>query len=740
MAQILLNDSPAIHNVASNLQNVPDQALPSTLKTSPHDFLQPPSSLHAASLIFAKRFLDPLAATTSDAQNQRLQASRRKRKRGEGDDLNFHRPLQLKEVHLDGFKIQQIWEQARRVLDTSRDEAERSLQKIQQDRNYLDRSEDAGKNGHDGGEAVRSRDKASVNEPDLATSDMQGAKADKVGDLSEHSSGSSMNYQELDANEIKDDSILEDVDSLNGLETSEYPDENSDPGEESKETFVADKLGLNDGFFSIDDFNRQSEFLEHQDARGDNNGTASDEEDVDWDVDPLATDPLGVRDKDFLDNTAVDEVDDEEDGPTFDNADLNVSDDLESDEDLEKGVQIEDIGAMNNTNDIKYADFFAPPPRKILKTGRGRALPKTQPPSKTIASHEQEEEDLQRTISAVRRDILEDDLTSNEGDRGEDAEPRSSHQQRQAALTAEIRRLEVAAVAKRDWTLSGEARATDRPINSLLEEDIEFERAGRPIPVITQEVSEDIEALIKRRILSREFDEVIRRRPENLATGGGDTRRGRFELEDTKPQQSLAEVYEAEHLRTVDPDGSTDKRDKRLKEEHAKIQQMWKDVSAKLDALSSWHYKPKPPSATINVVADVPTISMEDARPSVGGAVGEESMLAPQEIYRGGEARNKMEEVITGSGLPVGREEMTRDEKTRRRRREKERIRKAGGIVPANAARQVGRKREEKQGIIGDLKKGGVKVIGKKGEIKDVEGRDVSNTAAARTRGGGYKL
>ena len=53
---------------------------------------------------------------------------------------------------------------------------------------------------------------------------------------------------------------------------------------------VKDRFGLNDGFFSIDDFNKQSQFLEDQDARGDpNDGAASDEEDIDWEGDPLAT-------------------------------------------------------------------------------------------------------------------------------------------------------------------------------------------------------------------------------------------------------------------------------------------------------------------------------------------------------------------------------------------------------------------------------------------------------------------
>lgn len=721
-----------------DLHPASDHTLLATLATSSHTFLQPPPSLHAASLVLAKRYLDPLAASTSDAQIQRQQDRRRKRKRGEVDDYHSVKPLQLREIHLEGFRIDQVWEQARRVLDATRLEIERSLSatQLRQDKTVAP----GNTINHHGPNRKLVRFRSSEDEADEHEVDGDGFAVED--DLLEGSEGPVMDEVEHVDSQVEDEEMLDEDDLAEVLDEDDL--EASDVDEGSKETFIPDKLGLNDGFFSIDEFNRQSEFLEQQDARGENDGAASDEEDIDWDADPLATSSSRKAGQSREDEAAG-ESEDKEDGPTFGDADINGPDTSDSDEASENGVEMEDIGALNNTNDIKYAEFFEPPPRKATKSRR-RALPKTQPPPSVSTPGQQTEDDLQRTISAVRRDIFEDDLTPSEDEAGSDInDSRSSHQKRQAALTAEIRRLEAAAVAKRDWTLSGEARATDRPINSLLEEDLEFERAGKPIPVITQEVSEDIEALIKRRILAREFDEVIRRRPGNLATGTAHVGRGRFELDDTKAQQSLAEIYEADHLQTVDLEGYTDKRDEKLKREHANIEAMWKDVCAKLDALSSWHYKPKPPSASLNIVADVPTISMEDARPAAGGDVGGESMLAPQEIYKAGEGRDKKSEVATRSGLPVGREEMTRDEKVRRRRREKERIRKAGGVVPGkkegNGARQVGKKEKERQGVIGDLKKGGVRVIGKKGEIRDVEGKAVRGQGAVNGKGGGgYKL
>lgn len=736
----------AAHPAAADLHPSSDQTLTFALSSSAHSFLQPSPSLHAAALVLAKRYLDPLATATSEAQVQRRQIARKKRKRGESDSYGSQKPLQLKEVHLDGFTIDQVWEQARRVIDASRSEVERSLPALLQEQIHETARTSTTKKSREKEATVRFKefdeDGFEVDSSDKGEETADGDDLMELdGPLAETESTDMDDEEGKDVDSGEGSEIFGDGDPASFLDEKDLA-ELSGSEDQSEEVFIPDKNGLNDRFFSIDNFNRQSEFLEQQDNRGEGDGSASDEEDVDWDADPMTNTgsvSRGARGGDR--DGGAEESEDEGSGPTFGNADLNGPGLSESDDASDSGAQMEDTGAINNTNDIKYADFFAPPPQKFTKGSRKRALPKTQPPPSTTTAPSGTEEDIQRTISAVRRDIFEDDLTASDSDgqKSDPSGPRSSHQKRQALLTAEIHRLEAASVAKRDWTLSGEARAADRPLNSLLEEDLDFERAGKPIPVITQEVSEDIEALIKRRILAKDFDEVIRRRPDNLATGGGkDVRRGRFELEDTKPSQSLAEMYEEDHLKKVDPAGYVDKSDEKLKREHAKIEALWKDVSAKLDALSSWHYRPKPPSADIKIVADVPTVQMEDARPAAGGAVGGESMLAPQEVYKAGENRDKKSEVVTGSGLPVGREEMSRDEKTRRRRREKERIRKAGGLAPKPG--EGGKKAVERKGVVGELKKGGVRVIGKKGEIRDVEGKTVKGQAVGVTGAGGYKL
>ena len=50
------------------------------------------------------------------------------------------------------------------------------------------------------------------------------------------------------------------------------------------------------------------------------------------------------------------------------------------------------------------------------------------------------------------------------------------------------------------------------------------------------------------------------------------------------------------------------------------------------------------------------------------------------------------------------------------------------------------KKEKEKKEVVGQLKRGGVKVIGKKGELRDVEGRAAESRKGAGIGGGGFKL
>merc|ERR1711939_644905 len=742
----MANDSSASSSMTStshtmtafpSLPNTSSTAKPSTMASpmanllealapeNRHAFIAPTSSLPDASLGFVKETLDSFAGKLGEEQAERLKEQRKQRKRGEAG-MDDGEVLKIRKIYTEGFEVEQVWEQARRVIDAQRGDAERALEELGE---FEGESDEAADEGFEVGSDDESMEDDGENVDDEMAEE-EDEESEGLGDEEE-------DFEGLDGEEGFDE------------EDDEDEDENGAPAG----LYVEDPHKLNDGFFSIDEFNKQTEFLEQQDAAADPyTGEASDEEDIDWDADPSGLAPKPVLSSkraaamDVEDDGEEGEEDDEdeEDGPTFGNVDLNApegeSDDGSEDDDREQ----DPIG--DNTNNILYKDFFEPPPRKVGKAEmQASYLERQAKRAAQPTTTNDDEAGIERAIADVRRDLFDDesDQSGSEDalsdvEAGDPKSRKSAHERRQAKIAEEIRRLEAASVAKREWTLAGEARAADRPLNSLLDEDLDFERTGKPVLEVTAEVSESIEELIKRRILAQEFDEVIRRRPETETATS--SRRGLFELDDSKPQQSLAEMYEEEHVKAHNPDTYVSKSDEKLRKEEAEIEGLWKDVSAKLDALSSWHYKPKPAAPSLTVVSDVATISMEDAQPTMASGISAgQSMLAPQEIYKAGKDKATIEkgEIVPRTGAPVAREEMTREEKLRRRRREKERIKKRGGEEIGQ--RPESKKTKQKRETIGALKKGGVKVIGKKGEVRDVDGNKV--VAGAEVNGaGGFKL
>lgn len=662
------------------------EALNTALSNSPHDFLQSTSALHAASLMVAKQFLDPLAAS--------VVASKKNRRRNSNTDS-----VVLDQIYLDGFDVEQVWEQVRHLvgeveesLDLSRFVTKAptsALAKVSESVGngkkrkaiYLEpldadtaveseEEEEVGEEGEEGGEEGEGRD---------------GEEDEKMSGVRHVESGMETDNEEAGGVELHGT----DSDGLNELDTEEEGFH-----EKPAETFVQDVHGLNDGFFTIDDFNRQTEMFEQMDYIGD---VAASDGEIDYNADPQQ---------------------------------MTVSRRIDSDDEEEKdGSYVdESLDEDPNANDIMYADFFAPPPKKGLSKSQQKKLAWITEAPKLSEGEEQEEwERIQSDMARANRDLFDDQFSEDEAGGGS-AKQRSAYERRQVDLAEKIRKLELENVSKKKWTLIGEARASQRPLNSLLEEDLDFERIGKPVPVITEEVREEIEDMIKRRILAGEFDELQKRDPLYVSS---EFKRGRIELKDSKSELGLAEVYEREHLQSVDPSGHPNIKDEKLRKEHEEILLMFSDITKKLDSLSSWHYTPKPPKPSISIVSDVPAISMEEAQPTASGggvAVAEASMLAPQDIYNPIKDRkdaprlSSVKEIVGKSGAPVSVAEMTTEEKRKRRKQQKERQRKSNSA----AGKTHGGKAKEgsKQDVLDMLKKGDVRVIGKRGEKTDVRGRE----------------
>ncbi|POR37459.1 U3 small nucleolar ribonucleoprotein mpp10, partial [Tolypocladium paradoxum] len=582
-------------------------------------FLQPSAAIPNGSLNLVKDTLEGFAAAVGEQQEQRLKESRKRKRGGDNGHVDV---LKLRKVYVDGFETGQVWQQAKKIIGGVLKFSEAALDELEE------RNEVVANGVDEQGEP----NSLTFGEDGFEVGSVEGEGEDDESDLLDDEADEALSDDQEDEEGLDDELDGEEEE----VDVDGQGDDDDEEDDEEEQEYVEDPNGLNDGFFSIDDFNKQTQWFEDQDARGDQ---ASDGEDVDWAADPFAPskgDSKLAKRKSEDDEQLSEDDDDEDDGPTFGDMALDAPEGESEDEAM--GEDGEDDGDENNANEVYYKDFFAPPPRK----GKGDKPKK----SVRFETKKPAEEDVERAMADVRRDLFDDESENEDSDdalsdvsAGDPKSRRSAHERRQAKLADEIRKLEAASVAKRAWTLSGEAKAVDRPMNSLLEEDLDFEHVGKPVPVITPEISESIEELIKRRILAQEFDEVIRRRPdaESVPTG---TRRGLVELDDSKPSKSLAEVYEEEHAKKANPDGYVSKSDEKLQREEKEVEGMWRDVCARLDALSSWHYKPKPAAPSLCVVADVATVAMEDAQPATAqGVAGESSRMAPQEVYKAGADR-----------------------------------------------------------------------------------------------------
>jgi len=313
----------------------------------------------------------------------------------------------------------------------------------------------------------------------------------------------------------------------------------------------------------------------------------------------------------------------------------------------------------------------------------------------------------------INNDLLADD-DDDDGSPG-DASTRSRHEQRRAALAKQIAALEAENVATKTWTMAGEARSKERPLDSLLEEDLEFEHIGKVVPVVTEEMTASLEARIKKRILDGDFDDVVRRRAFDPAAYLPSRL---LDIAGTRSDKSLADLYADEYSaerQRLDGHDVVHAVDAKLEREHAEITRMFDDVCAKLDALSNAHYTPKAPATEIVTVTNVPSIAMESALPTTF-ATASGSALAPEEVHR---ARQ--------GALPAGKSELAPAERqAERQRRRKKRAadqtrvdRLAGSGASMAASTKVGKpKSKGKQppgGVKAEKAAAVAKLVGTKG-------------------------
>lgn len=436
--------------------------------------------------------------------------------------------------------------------------------------------------------------------------------------------------------------------------------------EEERQPPKKDAFGLNDEFFDIDEFNKQILALE-------NTNNSGDEEEVDF----------------------------------FGDLDDNEDDDEQMD----------------------YFDDFYDKPGKAKNAELLNESEANEYPEEDIEGDEEDALNEDEYDNAVGSAML--DLFSDEREASKDGQNLSSYQKQQQQIQAEIATLESELVADKKWTMKGEVSSKDRPQDSFLDESasLDFDRTSKPVPVITEEVTESIEDLIKRRIKEGEFDDLPKRIITDISKFHN---RQKFELSEQKSSKSLAEIYEDQY-NNVDENKEVSEE---LQKEHDEISELFTKVTHRLDSLCSAHFIPKPHQMkTIDIkVSDAASISMEDAQPL---HISNETKLAPQEIYKIGDDKpiaagaNGRSEVQLKSGLSYSKDELSREDKQRLRRankrkkakhfnerKELQEQKRKQDTTPSN-----NNKRQKVSDVVNTLSNAkNITIIGKKGELRDSKG------------------
>ena len=227
-------------------------------------------------------------------------------------------------------------------------------------------------------------------------------------------------------------------------------------------------------------------------------------------------------------------------------------------------------------------------------------------------------------------DIEHDESSHKEEDKIQTSNKLSNFAHRSKKLDEMTKQLEKDMLAEKPWQMVGEAKATQRPTNSLLEVTPTFEFATKMAPIITAEHTESIEEMIKRRILAEDWDDVI---PRELPDIGLSKRNGELpEVSQERSKLSLGELYEREYLKKV-AGYDADAVEKETEEEKVKneMKMLFANLCSKLDALSNYHFAPRPVADEAEIrTSATPAVAMEEVLPL---HVSDGQAMAPEEVY-----------------------------------------------------------------------------------------------------------
>lgn len=553
------------------------------------------------------------------------------------------------QVDLQNVALHTLLKQAiKRISKASNKKTGPKAIRLLEDLDSGDESSSAASEDYDEEEPSQSGSKASEDEDD-------DDEAKRMRERMERAMDDMDDMDDDDDDEANMDDVEEEEDQRdNKLGTAQDDPDLVDPAAEE----------LNNGFFDVHEmegFADEEEGYLPDNAYGEEHPETSDE------VIDKRSFHQRQRDGDFGDDTKKndsDEDDSEEDGDDdvdlFKKTTLQRRRNYREDDEVEalyglyddvKGDADDDDEEEDDVINMTAADFFGKPDKKYFHKWKAQNDKKKSEPSGDDDSwNEFEFGDAAEQSGTVRwndeesenEDGPEDDDDENHMDesdtekgerKSEEAgslQPENKSQKTNSKLEAQILQLEKDMLAEKPWQMKGETTSSDRPVNSLLESTPEFEIATKMAPVVTVEHTASIEEMIKKRVLEEDWDDVV---PRELPDVGWHQKRGGLpEVSQEKSKLSLGELYEREYLKKA-TGYDIDAAEKESEEEKAisEMKALFANLCSKLDALSNYHFAPRPieDEAEVRAVTK-PAIAMEEVLPlHVSDARG----VAPEEVY-----------------------------------------------------------------------------------------------------------
>ena len=184
-----------------------------------------------------------------------------------------------------------------------------------------------------------------------------------------------------------------------------------------------------------------------------------------------------------------------------------------------------------------------------------------------------------------------------------------------------IREQEQKLLAGKPWQMKGELRAHERPKDSLVDTNVEFQQGVTLKVKASAKVSKEIEKMIEQRILKEAYDD-----PKMIVIKQDLSWKKNFEeLNFEKDQRGLAALYEEEYNMLGLP---VDSKENKL---HKEILDLFREINNCLDNLSNSNYVPMPLIGELRKnKTDIQTINLEEKIPIT---VKTTDTVQPKQLY-----------------------------------------------------------------------------------------------------------